>query len=150
MSDPDRLRCLWGFANECRAFARLWGKGKNGTLAVGCHGWTKLAPEQLHSIRRIINTDEVTPWAIIKDLVTTDLSPEHIPSIIKNFDIAYDGLMVLNDVRPENYKGTLLLDLGASRIWPHPFWSPREFAANREWMTRVVQHWKFVDGHFKV
>ena len=149
MTEKDRTRACWGFANECRAFARLWRQGQNGTLAVGCHGWMKITPEQLHNIRRAINIYELTPWAIVKDLVNNDLTPEHIPAIINNLDIAYDALMVLNDTRPENYKGSILVDLGTTKIWPHPLWSQPEFARNREEKTRVVKNWKFVDGHFK-
>jgi len=127
----------------------LWAISQNRTLAVGCHGWTKLTSHQLGDINQRFGIFDISPWAIIKEVENIDSTPMHVPSIIKNLGIAYDAKILLKDIRPENYKGSRLLDLGTSRTWPHPLWSEFEYISSRETKSAVVRNWKFVDNHFE-
>lgn len=124
--------------------------GQNGTFAVRCYGWLRLSSEQLYAASKLFQTYELGPWGIMKDFEEINTTTEHIPSILEKLDIAYKAKIVLDDLRPENYKESRMLDLGTTRTYPHPVWSDREFEWCHSHYRRGIEEWVFVKNHFEI
>jgi len=140
---------LWPFANECRAFARLAQSGFNGNIAVKSYGWMKLSSEQLQKARLLSKNNSLSPWSIVKDFIVADTTGEDLPCILRSIDTFRDVKILLQDPRLENFKGKLLVDLGTTRTYPHPFWN--EFEANAFYNStkRAISAWHSENGCLK-
>lgn len=149
LSRQDRLTYLWPFANECRAFARLHQSSLNGIVAVKCHGWMRLSDEQLQRAQYLSKDDNLCRWSIVKDLIVADTVVEDRPSILHNIDRLYEERILVQDPRPDNFKGKYLVDLGSTRTYPHVFWNKYEEDAFYKGAKRVISRWRFEDGRFK-
>ncbi|PGG97274.1 hypothetical protein AJ79_09260 [Helicocarpus griseus UAMH5409] len=120
------------FIHECRSFARLDSIGQNGTWAVRCHGLMMLDDEQFKSLgsdHRIFSR-----WAIVKGFIRDELAVSDIREIRRKMQIARKALLWPKDIKPENYRGSFLVDLGSTRTYPyiHRFWSN---TSRREWFA---------------
>ncbi|KAL8830877.1 MAG: hypothetical protein Q9170_005535 [Blastenia crenularia] len=122
------------FFNECRAYGRLTMAGLNGKDAVGCHGYLMLPAKAEQEIddqfgeidwnRPDVDLPvlEQQPLkAIVKDLITDDTawSPKVARKILKDLkEMRREGVYAM-DVKPNNYKGGLLVDFSIALTEPH-------------------------------
>lgn len=113
----SKQKYTFPFSHECRAFARLDSMGENGTWAVKCHGWIKLSDEQFHPIRK---QEQLSRWAIVKDYIPNEIALKDVPEIRRQMAIARRAGLYPQDVKPENYRGSFLVDLGRVRTYPYP------------------------------
>ncbi|KLJ13876.1 hypothetical protein EMPG_09371 [Blastomyces silverae] len=111
------------FVREARAFARLDSVGENGTWAVKCHGWMKLNDQQFKALGN--HHRMFCRWAIIKDLIPDEISMSDIPEVRRKMQIARKALLLPGDIKPENYRGSFVVDLGSTVTYPEirRFWS---------------------------
>lgn len=99
--------------------------GKNGTWAVKCHGWVKLSDEQFASFSKSSQAD--SRWAIIKDYIPNETTAEDLPELQRKMLIARRARLHPRDLKPENYRGSFIVDLGEVRTYPYVdrLWSGR-------------------------
>ncbi|KAL8836998.1 MAG: hypothetical protein Q9176_005999 [Flavoplaca citrina] len=121
------------FYNECRAYGRLIEKNLNGQVAVRCHGYMMLSAEYedtledqfvMNGWNRLAEEYDEPPSkrqplrAIVKDLVLEDTvwKPRVMLSHLKR--MRKHGVFVM-DIKPENYKGGMLVDFSIALTEPH-------------------------------
>ncbi|EEH07261.1 conserved hypothetical protein [Histoplasma capsulatum G186AR] len=152
---PNRIKAherilMAPFVREARAFARLDSVGENGTWAVKCHGWIKLNDSQF---KELGNKHQIfCRWAIIKDMIPDEISMSDIPEVRRKMQIARKALLWPGDVKPENYRGSFIVDLGNTITYPEirRFWSNtrrREIFAG---MDRCFSNWEPSDWDGKL
>ncbi|EER45402.1 conserved hypothetical protein [Histoplasma capsulatum H143] len=118
---PNRIKAherilMAPFVHEARAFARLDSVDENGTWAVKCHGWIKLNDSQF---KELGNKHQIfCRWAIIKDMIPDEISMSDIPEVRRKMQIARKALLWPGDVKPENYRGSFIVDLGNTITYP--------------------------------
>ncbi|GAB1200206.1 hypothetical protein APSETT444_009574 [Aspergillus pseudonomiae] len=112
---------------ESRAFARLCDLHENGHWAVQCHGWMCLTDSQLQQLReasgRVRNNWRwhKARWGIVKDFIADEppsCQDERFRLIISNFSVPKRGQILPRDVKKENYRGELIVDLGSTVTFP--------------------------------
>ncbi|PGG98354.1 hypothetical protein GX51_06841 [Blastomyces parvus] len=142
ITKPHERMLMAPFVREARAFARLDSVGENGTWAVKCHGWMKLTDQQFKALGA--KNRKFCRWAIIKDMIPDEISMSDIPEVRRKMQIARKALLWPRDVKPENYRGSFIVDLGSTRTYPevrHRFWKTRrreDFAS----MDRYFADWE--------
>lgn len=128
-------------SQEARAFARLDTIGENGTWAVRCHGWLKLSDEQYHPVRKY----KYSRWAIVKDYLPDPVAITDVPEIQRKMaNIARKARLHPKDAKPENYRGSFLVDLGQVRTYPYPkrLWSDTKRREYFKWFDEYVTTWE--------
>ncbi|PGH34633.1 hypothetical protein GX50_02523 [[Emmonsia] crescens] len=133
---------LCPFSRECRAFARLDSMGKNGTFAVKCHGWLKLSDEQFEQYSKY---PQYSRWAIIKDYLPDPATRADIPEMKHKMEIAHKALLYPQDQKPENYRGSFMVDLGSTKTWPFPKsqWWEEGRKLKFKYFHKGVEEWEF-------
>jgi hypothetical protein len=133
------------FAKECRAFARLDSMGENGTWAVKRHRWMKLSDEQLQPVH---GEDYITPWTVVKDYIPGPVQLSDTPEIHRKLEIAQRAVIHPDDLKPRNYRGSFLVDLGNVRTCPYvkELWSDRVFERVFKRYDRVIGRWEIDDS----
>ncbi|PWY72466.1 hypothetical protein BO94DRAFT_436105, partial [Aspergillus sclerotioniger CBS 115572] len=123
--NPTVEKLIGPFSRECRAFARLCDMGLNGTWAVRCHGWIYLSDSQMASLRKVYpQLESYDPyytgsrWAIVKDFLSAPPTKADLVKIREGFDIAKQARILPHDLEMDNYKGSVLMDLGCSTTYP--------------------------------
>lgn len=154
----DHLNCYFDpFYNECRAYGKLIDAKLNGEVAVRCHGYLMLSPEHEDELdhrfgitgwNRPIEEYDKSPSerqplrAIVKDLVLEDT--EWIPRIANKMLRDLKKMRKLEiytmDIKPENYKAGLLVDLSLALTAPHVV-----FQIKPEFQTRGYKNQDLVD-----
>ncbi|KAK2875346.1 hypothetical protein FQN49_001664 [Arthroderma sp. PD_2] len=126
-------------AHEARAFARLDSVGKNGTWAVKCHGWMKLAGAQCPKAVR-----SHSRWAIVKNYIPNPVTLDDVPEIRRKMRIARKALLYPEDAQPRNYRGPFLVDLGRVRTYPYPplLWSDTKRKEYFKWFDEYASSWE--------
>ncbi|KAH0841707.1 hypothetical protein AYO21_01061 [Fonsecaea monophora] len=119
-------------AYESRAFARLDSSNQNGNWAIRCHGWMKLADTQFNMIKDVVATcglssHDLSRWVIVKEYGLTPTNASHVPEILENFVIPMELKISPQDLRPENFRGSKMVDLSCALTYPCPGWSEYEF-----------------------
>ncbi|KAL8919895.1 MAG: hypothetical protein Q9172_004743 [Xanthocarpia lactea] len=133
----DRLDLyLDPFYNECRAYGKLVEAGLNGAVAVHCYGYMMIPAKYEDELKhrfgivdwdRPVEENEKRPSqmqplkAIVKDLVLEDTtwSPKTAKKMLRDLrKIRQQGIYVM-DIKPENYKGGLLVDFSIAITKPH-------------------------------
>lgn len=124
------------FYNECRAYGKLVEAELNGEVAVRCHGYLMLSYKQEDDLDRRFG---ITDWnrpieqydmspskrpplrATVKDLILED--PEWSPRVANKMLRDLKRMRKLGvyamDIKPDNYKGGLLVDLSIALTYPH-------------------------------
>ncbi|KAL9033240.1 MAG: hypothetical protein Q9180_006050 [Flavoplaca navasiana] len=124
------------FYNECRAYGKLIEKNLNGQVAVRCYGYMMLSAELEDTLG---NQFEMNDWnrlseeydqppskrqplrAIIKDLVLedTDWTPRVARRMLSHLKTMRKHGVYVMDIKPENYKGGMLVDFSIALTEPH-------------------------------
>ncbi|KAK2797936.1 hypothetical protein FQN50_009032 [Emmonsiellopsis sp. PD_5] len=139
----DRERpYLCPFSRECRAFARLDSMGLDGTFAVKCHGWLKLSGDQF---ARFSKHPKVSPWAIIKDYLPDPATRADIPEMKRKMRLIRKSWIFPQDLKPENYRGSFMVDLGCCKTWPYVkrMWSEVGRKSTFKDFDEDVEDWRF-------
>ncbi|KIW76992.1 hypothetical protein Z517_09436 [Fonsecaea pedrosoi CBS 271.37] len=97
---------------------KIWAK----TTICGQVLWMdKVDGPQLDALRtRFRIWENLTPWALVKELVDTTASADQLPLMVKNVDIAERCELYAPDVHPGNYGGGKFSDLGVAKVMPYP------------------------------
>ncbi|KAL8672572.1 MAG: hypothetical protein Q9168_002977 [Polycauliona sp. 1 TL-2023] len=124
------------FYNECRAYGKLVDKGLNGAVAVACHGYLMLSAEYESELDHHFGpidwnrpseeyekpvSQRAPLKTIVKDLVLEDTiwKPRAARRILRDLKkIRKLGIYVM-DIKPDNYKGGLLVDFSIAITEPH-------------------------------
>lgn len=126
------------FYSECRAYGKLIEKDLNGRVAVRCHGYTTIPFEKVCQLAERFDIQdwqsdegkhqparsESQPYrAVVKDLIRNDVKltsrtakmmKKHLLTMRKH------GVYPI-DIKLENYRGGLLVDLSTAITKPH-YW----------------------------
>lgn len=91
----------------------------------------KASEDQLHTIGKAINglviddeditIDLCSGWIIVKDYIPEPTNPSHIPEIVQNFGIPKRCKIIPDEVWPDNYRASKMVDL-ARCIMPGRNW----------------------------
>ncbi|KAI0866636.1 kinetochore Sim4 complex subunit FTA2-domain-containing protein [Xylaria cubensis] len=116
------------FYAECRAFGRLEEEGKNGSIAVQCHGYIFLPQAIEHQIQKEFNInwcrqpgdEKLLLRAILTDYLRSDLCRgEQLCALRSKLEKLNDmGILNMN-IREENYGRGLLIDFSMAITAPH-------------------------------
>ncbi|KAI4233602.1 MAG: hypothetical protein LQ349_004315 [Xanthoria aureola] len=145
------------FYNECRAYGKIIEAKLNGEVAVRCHGYLMLSPEHEDELdhrfgitgwNRPIEEHDKSPSerqplrAIVKNLVLEDT--EWIPRVANKMLRDLKKMRKLEiyamDIKPENYKAGLLVDLSLTLTVRHVV-----FQIKPEFQTRGYKNQVLVD-----
>ncbi|KAL9119290.1 MAG: hypothetical protein Q9187_004159, partial [Circinaria calcarea] len=124
------------FYNECRAYGKLVEAKLNGEVAVRCHGYLILSAKREDDLdhrfaitgwnRPIEEYDKLPSKrqplrAIVKDLVLEDTkwSPLVANKMLRDLRKTRKHEVYAMDIKPENYKGGLLVDFSIALTDPH-------------------------------
>ena len=138
-------------ACESRAFARLDSHGKNGVWAVKCYGWMKMTDTQFKVIKRLVRAydrrfyhtmgyyekTELSRWVIVKDYIPTETDQSHATEKSETLAIPKALRIYPGDARPENYRGSKLVDLSCASTFPCPGWSELNF---KHFFSEIPDH----------
>lgn len=93
----------------------------------------KLSDKQRHPIVKATRFVDPGRWAIIKDYLPNPVQLSDCQEIVKKKDIFRRALVYTNDIKPSNFRGSFIVDLGSAKTYPYikPFWSEIEF--DRVW-----------------
>ncbi|KAL8853717.1 MAG: hypothetical protein Q9221_001528 [Calogaya cf. arnoldii] len=124
------------FFNECRAYGKLVEKDLNGKVAVYCHGYLILPAQYEEDLEQQFEglgwnrpfeeydkppADRQPLRAIVKELVPedTDWKPRVAVKILRHLKMIRKLGIYVMDIKPENYKGGLLVDFSVALTEPH-------------------------------
>lgn len=124
------------FFNECRAYGKLIEKDLNGNVAVYCHGYLMLPAqyeedleEQFEGLgwNRPFEEYDKPPAerqhlrAIVKELVLEDTDWKHRVAVkmLRHLKMIRKLGIYVMDIKPENYKGGLLVDFSVALTDSH-------------------------------
>ncbi|KAE8152173.1 kinetochore Sim4 complex subunit FTA2-domain-containing protein [Aspergillus avenaceus] len=122
--DEEVTSYISPFGCESRAFARLCDLHQNGQWAVRCHGWMYLTDSQLQQLWEVSRPDprwHGARWAIVKDFIAEEppsREDENFQNVMAKFHIPKCGRILPRDVKKENYRGDLIVDLGSTVTFP--------------------------------
>ncbi|KAL8808696.1 MAG: hypothetical protein Q9223_003856 [Gallowayella weberi] len=134
---PDHLDYyLDPFFNECRAYGKLIERSLNGEVAVHCHGYLMLTADHEDELNhRFGEPDWNRPHeeyekpvskrsplrTIVKDLVLEEniWKPNVARRMLRDLRKMRELEIYAMDIKPENYKGSKLVDFSVAMTLPH-------------------------------
>ncbi|KAI9888360.1 MAG: hypothetical protein M1814_000543 [Vezdaea aestivalis] len=154
----DIYRYSAPFALECAALAHLQKQNLDGNIAVKCYGWIRIKHETWNkrmprSCRRLCSPFGSDRWAIVKDVVKTDIDApsEQMRQALQECvrGIADAGIIDM-DVRPENFMGNppAALDFGSCITKSHFRYRRERNIKFREQNLGLIAEWTVKNGKF--
>ena len=100
----------------------------------------KLSDEQYKRVRGL----GYSRWAIIKDYLPSPVSMQDVPDIRRKMRIARKALIHPRDAKPDNYRGSFLVDLGRVKTYPYPrqLWSDSKRREYFKWFDIYASKWQ--------
>ena len=93
----------------------------------------KLSDKQQRPIVRKTSLIDPGRWAIIKDYLPNPVQLSDCQELARKKDVFRRALIYTNDIKPSNFQGSFIVDLGSAKTYPYitRFWSEIEF--DRVW-----------------
>jgi hypothetical protein len=104
-----------------------------------------LTHSQYDQIHKVVDISCCTRWVIVKEYLPVSTNRSYIDTIVNNFRIPREARILPEDMEPENYSGSQVVDLGRVLTEPHPEWSEFEFDWFFEKTLRGIEDWDFDD-----
>ena len=113
----------------------------SGLLAVRCFGWIHLTRAQMQQAAFFAPSAALSAWAIVKELSSEPTEAHHLDHMLAAIDSLYNSGVVLDELCLKDYRGGLLMNLGASRTFPHPVWSEYDAEFKRHSNKALLLEW---------
>ncbi|KAL8796092.1 MAG: hypothetical protein Q9182_007426 [Xanthomendoza sp. 2 TL-2023] len=124
------------FFNECRAYGKLIENNLNGEVAVHCHGYLMLTADYEDKLDDLFGeldwdrpdeeyekpVSKRSPLrTIVKDLIVEDniWKPYVVRKMLRDLKKIRELEIYVMDIKPENYKGSKLVDFSIAMTLPH-------------------------------
>lgn len=104
----------------------------------------KLSDKQLRPIVRRTRLIDPGRWAIIKDYLPNPVQLSDCQELVRKKDVFRRALIYTNDIKPSNFRGSFIVDLGSAKTYPYikRFWSEIEFDRVWDYYDYNVTDWE--------